>query len=663
MDRNRSNEDIRMSSVIDANSLAATALQLCYEQKEVEAAELISDLEFNSEASHVHDLLATHFASREAMSNKLKVDDPIGAAWAKKYGDHPNFIPRCYLSAAIIVKNEELHISRCLKSLVGVADEIVLIDTGSTDRTLSIVRYLDIPHLKLGKFEWTNDFSAARNFALERSCGDWVLWIDADEELTADSIPAIQRALIRPHFGGFNVRIINFLDDYNEQETYTHAPIRLFKHSPHIRFRGKIHEQIGASIEDQGLRVTTLEGATLRHYGYRPSEMARKDKINRFLTMLEAEVKQDPTNGFHWFNLANTFCVAMKLEEQEHAAKMAVKLLPNNDQSLPLAVQLLAAAQTSLGKPQAAVSTIQSAKERGIDDIFSNFELANAQIAMGQFEDALESIEKSMQFEWTTDTIGDYTLYLFKRHVVKGQILTGLGRFEEAIEILDYALKQQPEFQSAQFHRASALLGLGRFAEALPAFQKLSQSGPLVQPAMLLQARCHHGLEEWTQATHLYSKCYSRNPDQFSDWSAWAEVAEKSGDAVAIANAFEAFAAKPVANHSVLINWGRCLASSGDHQRALNCFSEALKIAPDDANAYFNCGDLLYKLGQFRDAAHLYQSGLQIEPQNSEGWFVFGNSLAMLNILDGAEVAYAEAIRQNPRHKGAVQNLELIKAA
>lgn len=652
-----------MSLEKDAKRLVSKALQLCYEQREVEAAELVSKLGFDSEAKPVHDLLATHFASREAMSNKLKVDDPIGADWAKKYGYHPNFIPRCYLSAAIIVKNEELHISRCLKSLAGVADEIVLIDTGSTDRTLSIVRYLDVPHLKLGKFEWTNDFSAARNFALDRSCGDWVLWIDADEELTQESVPAIQRALIRPHYGGYNIRIINYIDDYNDQETYTHTPIRLFKHSPVIRFRGKIHEQIGASIEELGLRVATLEGATLRHYGYRPSEMARKDKINRFLTMLEAEVKEDPSNGFHWFNLANTFCVAMKLEEQEHAAKMAVKLLPNDDQSLPLAVQLLAAAQTALGKPDSAAKTIESAKERGIDDIFSNFELANAQIAMGRLEDALESINKSLQFEWTNTTIGDYTLYLYKRHVVKGQILAGLGRYKEAIEVLDYALKQQPDFPSAEFHRASSLLGLGRFEEALKVFQKLSQSGPLVQPAMLLEAKCHHGLEHWSQATQLYSQCYSRNPDQFSDWSAWAEAAERTGDAVAIAKAFEAFAAKPVANHSVLINWGRCLASSGDHQRALDCFSEALKIAPDDANAYFNCGDLLYKLGQFRDAAHLYQSGLQIEPQNSEGWFVFGNSLAMLNILDGAEIAYAEAIRQNPRHKGAAQNLELIKAA
>lgn len=652
-----------MSSQKESPELVSKALQLCYSQKEVEAAELVAHLPFDSSVSPVHDLLATHFASREAMANKLGVADPIGAKWAKHYGFHPNYIPRCFLTAAIIVKNEEMHISRCLKSLNGVADEIILIDTGSTDRTLSIVRYLDIPHLKLGKFNWVNDFSKARNFALDRANGDWVLWIDADEELTEDSIPAIQRALVRPQFGGFNLRIVNFTDDHNDRETYTHAPIRLFKNNKLIRFEGKIHEQIGNSIEALGLKTATLEGATLLHYGYRPSEMVRKDKINRFLTMLEQEVKEDPSNGFHWFNLANTYCVAERLEEQEHAAKMAIKLLPDNDQSLPLAFQLAAAAQTALGKPDEAMLTVQHANERGIDDIFSNFEMANALITLGRFEDALEAINRSLEFKWAEDTIGDYTLYLYKRHVVKGQILIGLGKYKEAEKVLDKALKVQPDFPTAVFHRASALLGQGKFELALPEFEKLSQSGPLVHPALLLTARCYLGLEKWSESAKNYESCYSWAPETFNEWSPWAEAAEKSGDSAIIARAFGAFASKPEEDHSVLINWGRCLATAGDHQRALACFSEAIKLAPDDPNTYFNCGDLLYKIGQFRDAAHLYQTGLQIEPQNAEAWFVLGNSLAMLDIKEGAEIAYNEAIKQNPRHPRAKQNLKTIRAA
>lgn len=641
----------------------AKAHRFCFEQREVEAAELVASHPFDSGASQVHDLLATHFASREAMANKLGVNDPVGAKWSKKYGFHPNYIPRCFLTAAIIVKNEELHISRCLKSLQGVADEIVLIDTGSTDRTLSIVRFLDIPHLKLGKFEWVNDFSKARNYALDRSNGDWVLWIDADEELTSESIPAIQRALVRPQFGGYNIKIINYTDDYNDRETYTHSPIRLFKHNKLIRFEGKIHEQIGGSIEALGLKTASLEGATLRHYGYRPSEMVRKEKIKRFLTMLEQEVKENPSNGFHWFNLANTYCVAERLEEQEHAAKMAVKLLPDNDQSLPLAFQLAAAAQTALGKPDEALATLDHAKERGIDDIFSNFERSNALITVGRFEDALEAINRALEFKWTDDTIGDYTLFLYKRHVVKGQILIGLGKYKEAEKVLDKALKVQPEFPSAVFHRASALLGQGKFDQALPEFQRLSQSGPLVQPAMLLTARCYLGLEKWSESAQNYESCYNWAPDSFSEWSPWAEAAEKSKDAATIARAFGAFAAKPEEDHSVLINWGRCLASAGDHQRALECFSDAIKLAPEDPNGYFNCGDLLYQIGQFRDAAHLYQSALQLDPKNPEGWFVLGNSLAMLDIKEGAEIAYTEAIKQNPQHQKALHNLESIRAA
>ncbi len=84
------------------------------------------------------------------------------------------------LSLCMIVKNEEKHLARCLSSVKDVADEIVIVDTGSTDKTIEIAESFSA---KIFHFDWVNDFSAARNFALSKCTGDWILYLDADEEL------------------------------------------------------------------------------------------------------------------------------------------------------------------------------------------------------------------------------------------------------------------------------------------------------------------------------------------------------------------------------------------------------------------------------------------------------------------------------------------------
>ena len=89
------------------------------------------------------------------------------------------------LSLNMIVKNEETNLARALQSVKNVVDEIVIVDTGSTDKTKAIAKSFNA---KVFNFEWTNNFSAARNYALEKSDGDWIIYLDADEELSTGSV-------------------------------------------------------------------------------------------------------------------------------------------------------------------------------------------------------------------------------------------------------------------------------------------------------------------------------------------------------------------------------------------------------------------------------------------------------------------------------------------
>jgi hypothetical protein len=181
--------------------------------------------------------------------------------------------------------------------------------------------------------------------------GDWALWIDADEEMTPESYNSIREAIIRPHFGGFFIRIVNLMDEQAEANQYVHTPVRLFRRIPEIRFEGRIHEQVLQSFESNGFLSATLSNATLKHYGYQPTVMREKDKLSRTIGMLEREVKENPRDAFHWFNLANAYSVAKRPSDAEVAARLCINFVPDGAPYTPVAYQILTSALIAQDRP------------------------------------------------------------------------------------------------------------------------------------------------------------------------------------------------------------------------------------------------------------------------------------------------------------------------
>jgi tetratricopeptide (TPR) repeat protein len=638
---------------------AGLAKAWCYLQQEEQAAELIQDLPFDG--IEAHSLLARYFAGREQIVGKLKLDDHVGQAWAKAYRGHPEFRAECRLSAVLIVKNESQHIDRCLRSITGLVDEIVLVDTGSSDDTVALAKKAaDKTPIVLGEFSWINDFSAARNAALDFASGDWALWIDADEELSEGGEGEIRQALIRPYFGGFHLRIVNFTGEEGDGSTYIHTPLRLFRRLPGVRFVGRIHEQVTDSLLALGLPVGQLQSTTLLHYGYRPSEMQAKNKGERFVSMLEREVREQPKDPFQWFNLANAYTVYGRLPEAEHAARSAVRVSSDDQMVLPLSYTLLAAALTHQNRPEEALASLDEAAGRGIVTLFTEFERANAHLRLNEPEEALAAIDASMAFPWPKAATGDYTIFSFKRHVVRGQALALLGRVDEAIEMFDYALGVQPGFPNALYLKAATLASQGRHDEALPIYQEASQDAGL--RALCLQGigRACFAQERYSDAARAFEEAWKLAPNDYEAWAAWASACEASKDLDTVIRAYSAFAQRNEPTGEILINWGRALERAGQQQRALECFSQALQRSPNDPNAYFNCGDLLYRFGHFQDAAFLYESGLRLNPEFAAGWFVLGNSLAQLGFMDVARSSFERALELDPEHHEARHNLSAL---
>ena len=640
----------------EPNLLAELAIVHCLCGREDQAFELLPLAAQGERSAYLLQMLANHLKCRLLLSPKdFDAAKRLDLLKPFEIPADPDLGVR--VSACLIVKNEEDNLGRCLKSLDGAVDEIVVVDTGSADSTMEIASQYGVV---TGEFPWNDDFSAARNHALSLATGDWVLWIDADEELDPSSLGAVHRAIVRPHFGGFDIEIVNYVDQREEGDTFNHCPTRLFRRLPGVEFTGRIHEQVTPSLQALGMLWARLDGARLLHHGYRPAEMEKKQKMERTISLLEKEVRDDRQNGFQWFNLANAYVVAGRLREAENAGLQAVSLMPVNAPYGAHAYALLIQASVGVGNCEGAILAGQEAIARGFGNVGVYFELTQALLMASRPQEALELSDRLMEMEWDPAAPGDRGICTHKRLIVRGQILAVLGRLGEAMECLDRALEVDPDFSAALYSRGAVLERMGRLNDALQSFSRAAQDEKSFALAMKGCGRSFAAIGKPLEAADAFKRAWERAPNDLDAWVSWTSACEAAGDVRAVLDAYEAFAAVHKPSAAILINWGRALEAAGDPDRALRCFADAIKQDPGCANAYFNCGDLLYRSGLAREAAHLYEAGLQVDPSNADGWFTFGNALAKSGLTERAINAFGSALERNPQHQSAKHNLAAL---
>ncbi|KLU62986.1 SPBc2 prophage-derived glycosyltransferase SunS [Peptococcaceae bacterium CEB3] len=199
------------------------------------------------------------------------------------------------ISLIMIVKNEESHLAACLESAKDSVDEIVVVDTGSADATLAIARsYTD----RIYSYPWSGDFSAARNFALDRAGGDWILSLDADEELFSpggDPGEALHTLAARDE--RVEAYLLPLENPASAHEINRFYVVRFFRHHPRHRYIGKIHEQITVSAPG----VTEISTAPVISHKL-VSGRERNRKRGRNLLILQDSLREEPNNYFlHYY--------------------------------------------------------------------------------------------------------------------------------------------------------------------------------------------------------------------------------------------------------------------------------------------------------------------------------------------------------------------------
>jgi glycosyltransferase involved in cell wall biosynthesis len=259
------------------------------------------------------------------------------------------------LSLAMIVKNESRCLVRCLQSVQGIVDEMVVADTGSTDETTKIAREFGA---RTPQFAWVDDFAAARNFSINQTAGDWILVLDADEwadEMLAGEIAAFVRG--QPAVG--RLKVVSDFRRHNQLLRSQCYLSRLFPRGG--RFQGRIHEQLVSPLPRVPLR------GELRHDGYLETR-----KADRNLRLLEAALERDPDNVYYLFQLAVEHNAMGRPEKAFDCLQKAFARVRPGDPAAPnIAVDFLYTI-IELKKFEAGLEVVARAEKRlgGFPDFF-----------------------------------------------------------------------------------------------------------------------------------------------------------------------------------------------------------------------------------------------------------------------------------------------------
>jgi glycosyltransferase involved in cell wall biosynthesis len=377
------------------------------------------------------------------------------------------------ISLCMIMRDEEEMLPRTLQAIAPAVDEMIIVDTGSQDRSIEIAKSFGATVIE---HPWTGDFSEARNISLDAATGDWILYLDADEVL-ADGDAGRLRAL-----AGNTWREAIFLQELNYTGTeevggtVMFSAMRLLRNRAEYRFNGRLHEQIAGTFPSGLPGVLAYSTVRIMHYGYLGAVRESKQKSRRNLDLLEQERREQEPTPFLIFNLASEYLALEENERSRAAFDEAWKLInderrdgpPVNYQFLPTLISKRIAALRALGENERAIEAADEGLELYPD--FTDLVYAQGMAALAMHDEQTAET-KFRQAIAMGDAAGRYTSIVgagsyFPRLVLAERALKR-GDNDEALKLMQWCLREHPEYYGTVHPYASALLKLGRSPDAV----------------------------------------------------------------------------------------------------------------------------------------------------------------------------------------------------
>ncbi len=364
------------------------------------------------------------------------------------------------ISLCMIVRDEEEMLPRCLEAVAPAVDEIVIVDTGSQDRTIEIARSFGA---RVIEREWTGSFSDARNVSFDQATGDWLLYLDADEVLVSADIERLRALSGHTWREAFYFVETNFTGTEDSGGALTHSALRMFRNRPSYRFSGRLHEQIAQHLPAYVPERLHQTGVRIEHYGYLGAVRDAKEKSRRNIELLKAQMAESPPTPFLHFNLGSEHFAAgnpvAALAEYEQAWRMILAEPGERYEFTPSLVSRMVKALRACGRNQDAFARAAEGLQRfpGFTDLV--YEQGAACLALGLDADATAHFERCIAMG---DAPAGYTALVgcgtYLPRITLAEMHLRTGEVEQALELLAWCVEHHPGFAGVIHPYASALL-------------------------------------------------------------------------------------------------------------------------------------------------------------------------------------------------------------
>jgi glycosyltransferase involved in cell wall biosynthesis len=367
------------------------------------------------------------------------------------------------LSLCMIVRDEEVSLPKCLRSVKNVVDEMVVLDTGSVDRTPQIAQKFGA---KVHHFTWCNDFSAARNDALKYVTGDWVLVLDADETLSPKIIPQLKDSLHREEY-----LLINLVrhEVGAEQSPYSLVS-RLFRNHPDIYFSRPYHALVDDSVavllnKEPHWQVGYLPDVAILHVGYKKNVIAQHNKYAKAQAAMEEFLSAHPHDPYVCSKLGALYVDIGHIAPGIELLARGVTACEDNYEMLYELYYHLGIAYSRLQNSKQAIAHYKAAIKLPIYPIlklgaYNN--LGNLLKAAGDFNGAKAAYETALKIDPSLATV----------HCNLGMTFKAMSLYPSAIASYQKSIRLNPSYAEAYQNLGVVLLKLGYVQESLTAFKK-----------------------------------------------------------------------------------------------------------------------------------------------------------------------------------------------
>ena len=465
------------------------------------------------------------------------------------------------LSICFIVKNEEKRLPLAIESVSNVAAEIVVVDTGSTDRTVEIASQLSA---RVIEKSWVNDFSVARNHALDAATGDWILCMDADETLASGQNKKLRAALLSKADAWF-VQLRSPVGA--DGRCFMHAFPRLFRNRPEYRFQGRVHEQIFPSLQAAGATVHYSD-LMIEHSGYAVEQETARGKLERNLELLYLDLEENPEDALIHFHMGETHTLLKNLEGAVKSYRNAIRT--------------------------GRLTTDHSA--------VAHQNLANALLKLGEMEEAIREAGKAME----ADPLAAVTSIM-----IKGTAYFQMGDYERAIREAGRYLKKcgkagkrrgaflgfTPDPARALYLKGESLFRLGRLPESEREAERAIRKNREWAGGYRLMARITAVREDFNRTVECLEKVTAVEPDDTAAWRDLAHARAVSGDVGRALDAIDE-AVNLSGNVELCSIQGHLRIMNGDLPGAIESYEQVLDLDPDCEQAHRRLAGLYYMTGK-----------------------------------------------------------------